>query len=606
MIMKKNILIFLCLIVSLLMYSCEDFLERKIVNNYDEEMFIHSGFDNLKRWGLGTYSYLRNYNFLEGGASLAAACDEADFAKQTSVQKFNTGSWNQFSNPDGAFSHYYKGIRHANIFLEKTEDYEDLIYEDTLTVTNRNDYEKNCDDFKKLRAEVRILRAYFYFELIKRYGGVPLIKHSLSLDDDFKIPRNSFDECVDYIVEECDDAYNDLTNFWANYKWQDGAGGNGTDNTQLGRIEKPVAKFLKLKALLYAASPLNNPQNDEVKWKKAVIAGDDFFKDPNCLHVRWLYGNSGEGGYKNLFQSQLNNNTIVPFRGKKTGIILTRPFEKNGSAFEKANYPIGMVNGGGGCICPSQNLVDAFEYKNGDKYDPSEWDETKNPYKDRDPRLEMIVAINGSNLGKNTDGTPRTVQSYSGGVDGIGVKYGATTTGYYLRKMLVENFDLSKSAAKPKSWILMRYAEVLLNYAEAANRVLGPTGKIIDDITLEKTAIQAINEIRDRKGVKMKKLVPEDYPDWQSFEEAIRHERQVEMAFEDQRFFDVRRWKIAHITENKPIIGINVVKKTDGEFLYKRFKVEDRYFEEKMYLYPIPYSEVAKSNGIILQNPGWE
>lgn len=295
------------------------------------------------------------------------------------------------------------------------------------------------------------------------------------------------------------------------------------------------------------------------------------------------------------------------------GIIFTRPFEQNGSTFEKANYPVGLVNGGGGCICPSQNLLDAFEVtiKDGSGKvigtEPFDWNNpnhTANPYNNRDPRLGMIVVTNGSKIGKNTDGKDHVVETFKGGVDGIGVKYGATTTGYYLRKMLAEDFDLSKTVAKPKSWVLMRYAEFLLNYAEAVNRVVGPDGTTIDGITLVKTARQAVNEIRNRDWVKLPEIA--NVNNTTSMESAIRHERQVELAFEDQRFFDVRRWKIASETENKPLYGINIYKDLTGGWTYEKFKVEERKFEEKMYYYPIPYSEIMKSNGILVQNDGWE
>lgn len=159
-----------------------------------------------------------------------------------------------------------------NLFHRKDRGTQHILYEDTLIASNKDIYLKNCDDFKKLRAEVRLLRAYFYFELIKRYGGVPLVKHSLTLEDDLDLPRNSFDECVNFITDECDVVYKDLTNYWANYQWQDGEGGKGKDNTNLGRLEKPVAKFLKLKALLYAASPLHNPTEDIGKWEKGCIS----------------------------------------------------------------------------------------------------------------------------------------------------------------------------------------------------------------------------------------------------------------------------------------------------------------------------------------------
>lgn len=583
-------------ICALVLASCNDFLDQKMNDSYDEDMFLHSGFNNLKAWGLGTYSYLRGYNALDGGASLAAACDEADFARQSNVQKFNTGALSPFSNPDDVFDYYYKGIRHANLFLEKTEEYRHILYEDTIIPSNRDIYRKNCDDFMKLRAEVRFLRAYFYFELVKRYGGLPLVKHSLSLDDNLDLPRSSFDECVDYIVDECDIAYTDLANTWAGYQWQTGMGGSGSDNTSLGRIEKPAARFLQLRALLYAASLLHNPTQDVHKWERVVLAGNNFLTDKNCEHVSCLYSN-----YSGLFNAQNNNDAIVPFAGKKTGVIMTRPFEKSGSTFERANYPVGMVNGGGACICPSQNLLDAFEYKDGKPFDPSKLSNQDNPYQNRDPRLSMIVAVNGSTIGKNIDGTPRLVQSYTGGSDGVGVKYGATTTGYYLKKLLVDNFDLSKSESKPKSWVLMRFTEVLLNYAEALNEAAGPESKFIADVTLTLSAREAVNMIRNRVGMPSVKLGISK----EDMSLIIRRERQVEMAFEDQRFFDVRRWKIAGDTENKPLMGI-LVSVSGGETRYERFKVEDRAFQDKMYLYPIPYDEIAKSKGILTQNPGWE
>ena len=186
-------------------------------------------------------------------------------------------------------------------------------------------------------------------------------------------------------------------------------------------------------------------------------------------------------------------------------------------------------------------------------------------------------------------------------ISGIPVKYGATTTGYYLRKLLVENFDLSKSESRAKSWVLMRYAEVLLNYAEAVNESVGPDVKVIGTTNLTLSAREAINLVRDRVG-----MPPiQSGLDKENMRINIQRERQVEMAFEDQRFFDVRRWKIANVTENKPLMGI-LISTNGGTTTYERFKVENRIFQEKMYLYPIPYNEIAKSKGILIQNSGWE
>jgi hypothetical protein len=327
------------------------------------------------------------------------------------------------------------------------------------------------------------------------------------------------------------------------------------------------------------------------------------FSDPNSAHVRSVYGN-----FKDLFQSQNTSITLTPRKGANTGIILTRPFARNSNAFERANYPVGMTNGGLAVTAPSQNLVDAFEMRNGLPItDPASGYNPNDPFTNRDPRLAFTVALNGSNLGV-VGATPRPIQSFVGGADEIGAKYGATTTGYYLRKMLVENFDPSRTDGRPKSWVLMRYEEVLLNFAEAANEAYGPdiVPPASNGFSTTLTASAAINLIRARTGVSMP-AIPASLSK-EVMRERIRNERRVELAFEEHRFFDVRRWKIAEVTENLPLRGMRVLPNGLGGFTYQVFTVEPRSFDatnNKMYLYPIPFQEIAKSNGKINQNPGW-
>ena len=597
----KKINIIIVALVLIFTGSCKkDFLDTQIQQNFDEELFLKSGFDNLKAFGMGVYNYLPQLSNYGGNSLLAAACDEADYAKPGNIQRFNTGAWGPFSNPDNAFSDYYKAIRHANLFLEKTVNYKDLIVQDTIT--NKASYIINLDDFSKLRAEVKFLRAYYYFELIKRYGDVPLITNVINEEEARTIPRSTFNDCIEFIVKECDEAYPILTNHYINYGIPSGGkvgGGDlGTDANRLGRIEKPAALALKLRALLYAASPLQNPTGDLSKWERAAAAGQAIFSDPNSAHVRFLNGN-----YKDLFQSQNTTNNLTPRKGANSGIIMTRPYNRASSGFENANYPVGMANGGQGATCPSQNLVDAFEMKTtglpidapGSGYDPT------NPYLNRDPRLSFIVVVNGSTIGLENS-IARTVQSFVGGVDGIGSKFGATTTGYYLRKFSVENFDLTKSPAKPKSWILMRYAEVLLNYAEAINEAFGPDVKpTLNGVVATYSAREAVNLIRARAT--MPAIATGLTKD--QMRTKIQNERRVELAFEEHRFFDVRRWKIADITEKADLLGIMVNKDVSGNLSYQKFVVESRTFSPKMYLYPIPNDEIAKSNGLITQNPMW-
>ena len=599
--MKKNILLFITT-ASFLFTACKkNLLDTQIQQNFSEDLFLNSGPTNLKAFGMGVYDYLPQMNRFGGNAILAAACDEADYARFNNLQRFNAGAWDPFTNPDDQWATYYKGIRHANLFLEKTTDYRKLLVVDTIN--NKASYVLDVDDFIKLRAEVRFLRAFFYMELIKRYGGVPIIKNVINEDQAFSATRSTFQQCVDYIVEQCDSSYTDLTNHYINYGIPSGQtigrGDGGTDNNRLGRVEKPAAVALKLRALLYAASPLNNPSGNLTLWQKAAEAAQQLFTDPNCAHVNFL-----NTSFKDLFMSQNTTNNLTPRKGANSGIILTRPFQLNSNTFERANYPVGMVNGGEGATCPSQNLVDAFEMRTTGLpiSDPASGYDPNNPYANRDQRLAWTVVLNGSTMGLNTDNTSRTVQSFTGGVDGIGAKEGATTTGYYLRKLCVENYNLSLAGTRAKSWILIRFAEVLLNYAEAANEAFGPEAKpVLGSTAAVRSAREAINLVRARAG---QPAISAGISQSQ-LRDRIRNERRVELAFEEHRFFDVRRWKIAEQTETLPLGGMRVTVTGPGTFNYQRFNVEPRVFLTKMYLYPIPFSEIAKSNGLIIQNQGW-
>jgi hypothetical protein len=173
-----------------------------------------------------------------------------------------------------------------------------------------------------------------------------------------------------------------------------------------------------------------------------------------------------------------------------------------------------------------------------------------------------------------------------------------------LRKLCVENYNLAVTNTRAKSWVLMRYAEVLLSYAEAANEAFGPEAKpTLNGVPAVRSAREAINLVRARTGVAMPAIAAGVTKE--ELRERIRNERRVELAFEEHRFFDVRRWKIAEQTERAPLRGMRVRRTGTGTFTYEPFTAENRVFDQKMYLYPIPFEEVAKSNGVIIQNPGW-
>lgn len=566
----KPVKIILGLSFLITLVGCKkDFLDREIVTNYNEEQ-VFVNYDRMSQAGYGVYAFLFNrFGFQRiDNAMLASACDEADHADvNSSIQKFNIGTWNAASNPEDCWAYFYQGIRRANLFLENSVNYKQIVYRDTLNADNKSKYDYNVRDIAWLREEVRFLRAFFYFELIKRYGGVPIVERTTYTDDELKaLPRKSFTECVDYIKSECDSVTPKLHDSWVGFdsdKWR-------------GRATQGAAMALKARLLLYAASPLYNPNNDVEKWKAAAKAAYDVIS----LNKYALFSS-----YKDLFR--LGNGAD----GNSEVIFAQDGWSRND--FEKYNYPIGYDQGGQGSTCPSQNLVDAYEMQStglaisepGSGYNP------QNPYAGRDPRLAMSILTN------NTVFKGRPVECWVGGLDGYG-KPMATTTGYYIRKFEDENLNLAQNQTSMHTWILFRYAEILLNFAEAMNEAYGP--EATNGYSMSAKA--AVDMVRSRPGVSMPILPPG--LSVEEMREDIRNERRVELAFEEHRFFDVRRWKIAERTENLPIMAMKITRNSTGAFNYVVVKAEDRVFTSKMYLYPIPEAEVLKSSAL-KQNPGW-
>lgn len=560
----------LILLLAMLTGCSKNFLEREIPVNYGEdEIFV--SYERMSKVGYGVYTFLFNrFGFHRiDNAMLASASDEADHADvNSSIQRYNMGTWNAASNPEDCWAYFYQGIRRANLFLQNSEDYKNIIFRDTIDVANKAKYEYNVRDIEWLRAEVRFLRAFYHFELVKRYGGVPIMeKATTDVAELQAMTRKSFDECVEYIVSECDAVLPLLKETWVGFdseKWR-------------GRVTRGAALALKARLLLYAASPLHNPSNDVAKWRRAAQASHDVI----ALNRYSLHNN-----YKDLFR--LGNGAD----GNAEVIFAQHGWSRND--FEMYNYPIGYDQGGRGSTSPSQNLVDAYEMKAtgqpigepGSGYDPA------NPYTGRDPRLALSILTN------NTTFKNRPLESWVGGLDGLG-KPRATTTGYYLRKFVDEGLNLAQNQSSMHTWILFRYAEVLLNYAEAMNEAYGP--ETTGGMTL--TAKKAVDMVRARAGIQMPPLPPG--LSQAEMRERIRNERRVELAFEEHRFFDVRRWKIAMQTENKPVMAMSITRNANNTFSYQVIKAEDRQFTERMYLYPIPEVEVLKSNGNITQNPGW-
>jgi len=254
-----------------------------------------------------------------------------------------------------------------------------------------------------------------------------------------------------------------------------------------------------------------------------------------------------------------------------------------GNAIERSNYPIATPGGNSG-ITPTENLVSAF----GNKGVP----DPANPFVNRDPRLAFNVVTNGSTWnGRLIDQSPTGTDKMS--------NLNASRTGYYLKKFLNDGLNLVQNTTRVHHWPVIRYAEVLLSYAEAMNEAYGPdnnNGYVMN-------ARQAINMVRARPDVAMPVVVAADK---NAFRLALKREKQVELAFENHRFWDLLRWKDAENVLNQPMKGLQITKNPMGRFVYSVANIENRVFNpSRMYFYPIPQSEINKSNGILTQNPGW-
>jgi hypothetical protein len=538
---------------------------------------VITNFSNLTRLRNNMFTSMpEGYNSI-GNSWRASATDESEDVNETEfIQDFNTGNWNIYSNPDDAWARNYQGIRKTFDFTSGTDTitFLDLKIPDPVT------YNARVSNMKVWRAEAQFLRAFYYFELVKRYGGVPIVDHKISINDDRDylagVKRNTFAECVNYIVRLCDSSSQNLP-----LKLADVA------NAEWGRPTVGAALALKARALTYAASDLyNRPSNNNAligytddkraeRWKEAAIA------NKAVLNLMSQAPYSFQTTYAALFQLKTTRSNEVIFEKRYPA----------SNSFEALNYPIGYQTGRTG-TCPSQNLVDAYEMKTGVPFDWNNPLHAADPYANRDPRLLQTVIVNNS-IWKGTN-----VQLWEGGVNGKFL-FRASKTGYYLKKYVDETLNLATGQTSAKQWIYFRLSDIYLNYAEAMNEAFGPS---VPD-TLKVTALQALNAVRTRTGVAMPAVSAAVTKE--EMRERIRKERRVELAFEDHRYWDVRRWMIGENTLGATIRGVKITRDATGAFKYVPFDLEKRLFLEKMYLYPIPQSEIVKTNGNILQNPGW-
>lgn len=480
----------------------------------------------------------------------------------------------------------YSGIRQCNDFL-----------------ANAVSTSVDQDKLKRLRGEAYFLRGYFYHNLMKVNGGVPLITKVYGLEDSTAIARSSFEETIDFIVNNADSAALLLPDSYS-----------GDD---LGRATKGAAMALKSRVLLYAASDLYNinpshmPETGytspdrQAHWTTARDAA----KAVMDLHIYSLYkadpapGDSTAENYANIFLTKTNEEIIF---NRFTSINNGAPnvglwFNPNGYHGYGENSPI-------------QQMVDAYEMKDGTKFSWSNPVQAAHPYENRDPRFYATVFYDGAKWKQRTsDGQVYdpvgVVQAFKSlilpngdtlpGIDtrnGPIENWNGSYPNYYLRKFVDPTND-HKSVAQEIPWPFFRYAEILLNYAEACI-----------ELGQEQEARDVLNQIRRRAGM----------PEFTAavtgteLKDEYRNERRIELAFEEHRFFDVRRWMIAPQVMNENAGGIEItVRGTDRadrstyyDYKYKIISVQNRKWDDKMYFLPIQFEEM-KRNPLLKQNPGY-
>lgn len=510
-------------------------------------------------WGNDSYArgYLNNAYFtipsgfdLDGdGAMLASGSDEAVNSNgNSSVNIFNNGTWSPLRTIDNVYSNMYEGLRKVNLFLVKVPTAV-IIPQDGLSLEN---------DVKRLKGEAFFLRAMFHFELVKRYGAVTLATKVFDREEDLNLPRNTYQECVDQISKDCDSAAA-LLPTWAQ-SWS---------TANRGRATKLAALAIKSRILLYAASPLYNTSNDLIKWQAAANVAKAII-DSNKQSLITPYTNIFNYG-----AAQYNNEVI--FATQAT----------NRNDIETNNAPI-SYDGAKGRTNPIQEFVDVFEMTNGKPItDVTSGYNPANPYNLRDPRLALTVNYNGR-LFKSIP-----VETFVGGKDGLNKNVNATRTGYYMRKFLSEavTWNQASNTNARRPWVVFRYAETLLNYAEALNEAQGPVADVY----------KYVNAVRQRTGIAMPAL-PAGLTQSQ-MRDRIRNERRVELCFEGHRFFDVRRWKLGDVYLNKPVTGMRITN-TAGVLTFAPFEVEKRVFTDKNYLFPFSQNDINRQSALI-QNPGY-
>lgn len=571
--------------VALSMVSCSDFLDKRPLTEISGDAlwtdpalvksFVNSRYNQV---GYAGTESMQSSVVDETELAWIRGCEISNFARisPTDLGRMN-GAW--YGGDNRSWSTKWTNISNCNIFFEHVANVPfDTEEERTLQI-----------------GQVRFIRAYEYFDIISRWGGVPIITRSFSINDrDIIIneKRADYKDCIDFLVAQLDSAAAELPETWSGENY--------------GRATSVAAKALKSRVLLYAASDLMNigvksslvgyTSADQNRWQKAADAATDALNSALAAGYK-LYKKDADPSknYQKIFLDNTSANTETLFARMGT----TSSEGQNISNMDQYDTPNGY--GGWGGNCPLAEFVDAYEVVKNGKATPFDWnnqEEASNPYANRDPRFYATVLYDGAQWMNRPLETFFTVDA-SGNIKGGGkdTSYGndgwnASPTGYNMKKFLDESYQENSWNFSAKNWIILRMAELYLNQAEA----LYQTGD-------EEGARKAVNAVRERAGM------PDITAAGSELLEAIKHERRIELAFEEHRYFDVRRWKEAPKYFGTTVHAVSVLKHPNGTKTYANSALRssvggDRKWHDKMYWLPIPKEEMDKNPNFV-QNPDY-
>ncbi len=475
--MKIQHIIGISAILSAGLTSCSNQMDYHEFKVNDKE-YVQRDFGNVGKITTHVYRALESdFGQMYGGANLSSATDESVFSHQgNAIESYYNGSWSATNANSNTWTTAWDAISYCNLFLD---EFNNLTFPE-------HELEKGYPDemtkYNNLQWEMRFMRAFHYFRLVRQYGDVPLIVNCMNADESNNQPRVAADDIFKFIDDECYAIKDTII--------QDYSGAYGSLENESGRVNNLGVLALRARAALYHASPLftQNKSESEVKelWHQAALRAKECIDE--CKKRNMKLAND----YSKLFgTSNWQDADAV-----KEIIFGTRNAASNN--FEKYNFPIGMASAQGG-NCPTENLVSAYETTDGlaiddpanTLYDP------QNPYANRDKRLEATVAVNGEKWPNYL--TTDALETWVGGANSRSITYG-TPTGYYLKKYVNREQKISGSGTTTTThtWVVFRLGQVYLDYAEAMLNYMG-NGYATDD-ELNMSAADAINTVRARAG----------------------------------------------------------------------------------------------------------